>query len=118
MIRNDIIKQLLTKTILCRDCLHAMKLVEVPPLHVGDGLGWGCEAFWLCLNDNCKTFIISFKSVKKQYGKLGGYRCMQLPNENYQSVMMVMSKDAFTGSIIKDVEPDQQDLINRLEHGI
>lgn len=118
MIRNDIIKELLTKTIICNDCQCKMKLVESPPLHVGDGLGWGCEAFWLCLNDKCEIFVKSFDSVKKHYGKLGGYRNMQLPNENYQSVMMVMSKDAFTGSIIKEVEPDQQELISRLEYGL
>ena len=119
MIDKENIRKLLKQIKFCESCGERMDLVESPPLNVGDGLGWGCEAFWLCLNNECPTFIKSWLTVKKNYGKMAGYRVMQLPNENYQSVMMVGSGEAYTGSIIKEFEDEiDPQLLLRLESGM
>ena len=88
----------------CPHCNTKLSCCSVPPFHVGDGLGWGCEVFFVCLNDECSLFANGWKHIDSQYGKVGSYRYMKLPNEKKGSAMMVVSKMAFTGSIL---DPDQ-----------
>jgi len=88
---------------ICPNCKTRMTACEVPPVHVGDGLGWGSEVLFICLNDDCPTFTGGWKKVDVNYGHKGTYRNMQLPGSTEQNVMMVASKIAFTGSII-DIE--------------
>lgn len=89
---------------ICPDCSAKMSCCEVPPVHVGDGLGWGAEVFFICLNDECPTFKGGWGKVEVNYGHKGTFRCMQLPGSTEQNVMMVASKIAFTGSVI---DPEQ-----------
>jgi len=84
----------------CPNCNARMSACEAPPVHVGDGLGWGSEILFICLNDDCPTFTGGWKKVDVNYGHKGTFRNMQLPGSTEQNVMMVASKDAFTGSII------------------
>ena len=69
-------------------------------MHVGDGLGWGSEVLFICLNDDCPTFVNGWKYIEEQYGHSGSYRYMKLPGEGKGEVLMVGSKDAFTGCVI------------------
>ncbi len=87
----------------CPDCDSQMSCCEVPPVHVGDGLGWGAEVMFICLNDECPTFKGGWQKIEVNYGHKGSFRNMQLPGSKELNVMMVASKDAFTGSI---VDPD------------
>lgn len=84
----------------CPDCHTKMSCCEVPPVHVGDGLGWGSEVLFICLNDECPTFKGGWEKVDVNYGHKATFRSMQLPGSTEQNVMMVASKIAFTGSII------------------
>ncbi|MEA3466786.1 MAG: zinc ribbon domain-containing protein [Thermodesulfobacteriota bacterium] len=84
----------------CPDCKSTMSCCEVPPVHVGDGLGWGSEVFFICLNDDCPVFKGGWEKIDVNYGHKGSFRNMQLPGSRELNVMMVASKDAFTGSII------------------
>lgn len=84
----------------CPDCKGTMSCCEVPPVHVGDGLGWGSEVFFICLNDECPTFKGGWQKVEVNYGHKGSFRNMQLPGSTELNVMMVASQIAFTGSIV------------------
>ncbi len=85
---------------ICPHCNQEMTLCNAPPVHVGDGLGWGCEYLFICLNDECKLFVDGWEYIENQYGHLGSYRYMRMPNSNESYNMMVGSRLAFTGSIV------------------
>ena len=89
---------------ICPDCDITMTPCEVPPVHVGDGLGWGAEIFFICLNNECPTFKGGWKKVDINYGHKGSFRNMQLPGSKELNVMMVASEIAFTGSILDPEE--------------
>jgi hypothetical protein len=70
---------------------------------VGDGLGWGTEIFYVCLNDECKLFVNGWKSIENLYGHVGSYRYMLLPGSKKGEAMMVAGHQAFKGSEV-DIE--------------
>lgn len=84
----------------CPHCEQRMSLCHAPPIHVGDGLGWGSEFMFICLNDDCPLFIRGWEYIENQYGHHGSYRFMQLPDSKEAITMMVGSKDAFKGSVV------------------
>ncbi len=84
----------------CPHCNRELSCCEAPPIHVGDGLGWGSEILYICLNDECKLFVNGWKQIEEKYGHSSSYRYMQLPGSNEANVMMVGSEDAFKGSVI------------------
>lgn len=87
----------------CPHCSGDLALCHAPPVHVGDGLGWGSEYLFICLNDSCPLFVKGWDYIANQYGHVGSYRYMELPNSKEKYSMMVVTKDAFTGSIV-DIE--------------
>lgn len=93
---------------ICPDCNAKMSCCEAPPVHVGDGLGWGSEVLFICLNDKCPTFTGGWGKVEANYGHKATYRSMQLPGSTEQNVMMVASQIAFTGSIINPEDMREQ----------
>jgi hypothetical protein len=88
----------------CPHCDARLTLCHAPPIHVGDGLGWGSEYLFICLNDECSLFINGWKNIENNYGHVGSYRHMELPNGSESYNMMVASKEAFTGSIVDPEE--------------
>lgn len=87
----------------CPHCKKQLTCCNVPPFHVGDGLGWGSEYMYICLNNDCSLFVNGWKHIEEQYGHTSSYRYMQLPGEKKGTPMMVASKDAFCGCEV-DVE--------------
>jgi hypothetical protein len=87
----------------CPHCSGDLILCHAPPVHVGDGLGWGSEYLFICLNDSCPLFVKGWDHIANQYGHVGSYRYMELPNSKEKYSMMVVTKEAFTGSIV-DIE--------------
>lgn len=85
---------------ICPNCNTKMSCCEAPPVHVGDGLGWGSEVLFICLNNECSVFKNGWQHIELQYGHKGSYRCMELPGSKEKNVMMVASEYAFTGSEI------------------
>jgi hypothetical protein len=85
---------------ICDKCNTKMSCCEAPPVHVGDGLGWGSEVLFICLNNECPVFKNGWQHIELQYGHKGSYRCMELPGSQEKNVMMVASEYAFTGSEI------------------
>ena len=41
----------------CPHCSGDLTLCHSPSVHVGDGLGWGSEYLFICLNDSCPLFV-------------------------------------------------------------
>lgn len=83
----------------CPHCQTRLSCCTTPPFHVGDGLGWGSDVFFVCLNDECSLFVNGWKHVEVQYGQTASFRYMILPGEKEGGPMMVGSKSAFTGTI-------------------
>jgi len=77
-------------------------------MHVGDGLGWGTDVFFICLNDDCSLFVNGWQHIENQYGKVGSYRYMLLPGEKKGTPMMVGSRIAFTGNEINLEQMQEQ----------
>ncbi len=87
----------------CPHCKERLSCCNTPPMHVGDGLGWGTDVFFVCLNDECSLYKDGWAYVEEQYGQVSSFRYMLLPGEKKGTPMMVGSPIAFTGSI---VDPD------------
>jgi hypothetical protein len=87
----------------CPHCQERMSCCEAPPVHVGDGLGWGSEVLFICLNDECSLFLNGWDQIDRQYGHHASYRYMELPGSKESNVMMVGNADAFKGSVIDPV---------------
>lgn len=85
---------------ICPHCNGKMDCCEAPQFHVGDGLGWGSEALFICLNDSCPLFINGWDQIEVQYGHRASYRYMELPGSKESNLMMVGNEMAFKGSII------------------
>ena len=87
----------------CPHCNGNLTLCNAPAVHVGDGLGWGSEYLFICLNDTCPLFVKGWDYIENQYGHVGSYRYMETPNSKESYTMMVVGREAFTGSIV-DIE--------------
>lgn len=81
----------------CPHCNTKLSCCQCPPIHVGDGLGWGTEVFFICLNDECKLFVNGWQQCSEIYGHSASCRYALLPGEKEGITMMVGSKEAFTG---------------------
>ena len=84
----------------CPHCQTELTLCHAPAIHVGDGLGWGSEYLFICLNDNCSLYTRGWDFIEQQYGHVGSYRYMEIPNSKESYSMMVGGQGAFTGSIV------------------
>ncbi len=93
----------LSEEYFCPHCESRLTCCNVPPFHVGDGLGWGSEFMYICLNDECSLYVNGWKHVEEQYGHSSSYRYMLLPGESKGTPIMVGSPDAFKGCEV-DIE--------------
>jgi hypothetical protein len=84
----------------CPNCNTRLSPCETPPFHIGDGLGWGAEVMFVCLNDECPPYVKGWKHIEAAYGHVGSYRYMRLANEEKGELMMVGNQMAFTGSVL------------------
>ncbi len=87
----------------CPHCKIRLTCCNCPPIHVGDGLGWGTEIFFVCLNDECSLYKNGWEHVEAQYGHCASFRFVLLPGEKKGTPMCVGSSEAFTGSAV-DIE--------------
>lgn len=84
----------------CPNCQTRLSPCETPPFHIGDGLGWGAEVMFVCLNDQCPPYVKGWDHIEAAYGHVGSYRYMRLANEKKGELMMVGNQMAFTGSVL------------------
>lgn len=84
----------------CPHCKEELSCCEAPPIHIGDGLGWGSEILFICLNDSCSVFLKGWDQIEAQYGHHSSYRYMELPDSKEKNYMMVGNVDAFKACVI------------------
>jgi len=94
----------------CPHCKKQLSCCHAPPFHVGDGLGWGSEILFICLNDNCSLYVNGWKFIEEQFGHVSSYRYMLVPGEKEGTTMMVAGKDAFKDS---EVDPESIKMQNK-----
>ncbi len=99
----------------CPHCKQTMSLCESPPIHVGDGLGWGSDVLFICLNDACPLFLKGWEQIEHQYGHHASYRYMEVPGSPEGNCMMVGNSDAFKACIVNKEELKNQNARYRQE---
>lgn len=102
MLRRDL--SYLDEVHTCPHCKKKMSCCEAPPIHIGDGLGWGSEVLFICLHDDCSLFLNGWDRIEEKYGHHASYRYMELPDSKEGNLMMVGNSDAFKGSVIDPQE--------------
>ncbi len=86
----------------CPHCGEEMKLWEIPPIAVGDGLGWDSPYMYVCFNNDCPLFVEGWKNLWENYAQHASYRCIKSPNSKNFEVMPVFSSVGGQGQIIDD----------------
>ena len=94
----------------CPHCNQTLSCCEAPPVHIGDGLGWGSEILYICLNDHCSVFLRGWDQIEAKFGHHASYRYMQIPDSNESNVMMVGNADAFKASVIDPKAIEKQNI--------
>lgn len=92
----------------CPHCSQKLSCCEAPPIHIGDGLGWGSDVLFICLNDACSVFLNGWDKIEAQYGHHASYRYMELPDSKEKNYMMVGNSDAFKACVINKEELKSQ----------
>ncbi|MGW8193285.1 MAG: zinc ribbon domain-containing protein [Desulforhopalus sp.] len=93
---------------ICPHCKETLSCCEAPPIHIGDGLGWGSEVLFICLNDSCSLFLRGWDKIESQYGHHASYRYMELPGSKEANLMMVGNADAFKACVIDKATLEKQ----------
>ncbi len=95
----------------CPHCGAEMNLWEVPPITVGDGLGWGAPFLFLCFNDDCPLYQEGWGHMKETYAHTASYRCMNYPGTEQYELIPVFSDQGGRGQIIDDQALIEQEAI-------
>ncbi|MFP4667664.1 MAG: zinc ribbon domain-containing protein [Desulfosalsimonas sp.] len=86
----------------CPHCGQEMKIWEIPPIAVGDGLGWDSPYMYVCFNDECPLFIEGWDNLWENYAQHASYRCIKSPHSSNFEIMPVFSSMGGQGQIIDD----------------
>ncbi len=95
----------------CPQCNQEMSLWEVPPISVGDGLGWGEPFLFICFNDECPSFVQGWDHIKENYAHTASYRCMNYPGTDNFDFMPVYSRHGAKGQVIDTLAMAQQEAL-------
>ena len=84
----------------CPHCGEEMNIWEVPPVAVGDGLGWGTPYLYLCFNDDCPYFVKGWEWMKTQYQQKASYRHRYDPQTGETGPVPVWSVNALKNRVV------------------
>jgi hypothetical protein len=117
--KEQVLERILTNPIpKCPHCGEEMNLWEVPPITVGDGLGWGTPYLYICFNDNCSCYQQGWDHLKKNYAQTASYRCMNYPGTETFEILPVFSSMGGRGQVIDDqVLAEQEALKEAIKKG-
>jgi len=102
----------------CPHCGTEMNLWEVPPMNVGDGLGWGAPFLFLCFNDDCPLYQEGWGHMKENYAHTASYRCMNYPGTEQYELIPVFSNQGGRGQIIDDdIMAEQEAIKEAIKNG-
>lgn len=107
--KEDVLQKVLgMKKPSCPHCGQEMKIWEVPPINVGDGLGWGTPYLFLCFNDDCPLYRQGWDHMQETYSHRASYRCFNYPGTHQFELIPVFSPVGGQGQLI-----DEQELAER-----
>jgi len=95
----------------CPHCEVEMRIWEVPPINVGDGLGWGEPYLFLCFNDDCKLYKRGWDDLEENYAQKASYRCFCYPSSGKFEVMPVFSPQGGRGQEIDEQVLAEQEML-------
>jgi len=95
----------------CPHCGETMKLWEVPPINVSDGLGWGEPFLFLCFNDECPLYTQGWKDMEENFAQRASMRCLNYPGTEQFECMPVFSSMGGQGQIIEDETLAQEEIL-------
>ena len=102
----------------CPHCGEEMNLWEVPPVNVGDGLGWGTPYLYICFNDNCSCYQQGWDHMKENYAQSASYRSMNYPGTETFEIIPVFSSMGGRAQVIDDqVLAEQEALKEAIKKG-
>ena len=102
----------------CPHCGTEMNLWEVPPMNVGDGLGWGAPFLFLCFNDECPLYRQGWEHMMENYAHTASYRCMNYPGTEQYELIPVFSNQGGRGQIIdEEVMAEQEAIKEAIKNG-
>ena len=102
----------------CPHCEEEMNLWEVPPITVGDGLGWGTPYLFLCFNDDCPLYRQGWGHMKETYAHTASYRCMNYPGTQQFELIPVFSNQGGRAQIIDEqMLAEQEALKEAIKNG-
>ncbi|MGD9016413.1 MAG: zinc ribbon domain-containing protein [Desulfobacterales bacterium] len=110
--REQVLERVLEmKKPVCPHCDTEMSLWEVPPISVGDGLGWGEPFLFICFNDECPSFVQGWDHIKENYAHTASYRCMNYPGTENFDFMPVYSRHGAKGQVIDSLAVAKQEAL-------
>lgn len=95
----------------CPHCGETMKIWEVPPINVGDGLGWGSPYLFLCFNDDCPLYKKGWENMMENYAQRASYRCFNYPGTTQFELMPVFSSMGGQGQVIDENVLMEQEIL-------
>jgi ribosomal protein L37AE/L43A len=96
---------------LCPHCNKEMSLWEVPPINMGDGLGWGEPYLFVCFNDECPLYLKGWDDVQENVGHNASYRCMCYPSSGKFECIPVFGKAGGAGQVVDDQVLAQEEIL-------
>lgn len=103
---------------LCPHCKEQMNIWEVPPINVGDGLGWGTPFLFMCFNDDCPLYKKGWDNLMENYAHNASYRCINYPGSDQFELMPVFSAVGGSGQVIDErVLAEQEVLKENIKKG-
>ncbi len=110
--KEEVLEKILSeKKPKCPNCGMEMNLWEVPPVPVGDGLGWGTPYLFLCFNDECPMYKQGWDNIKENYAHSASYRCMCYPGTEQFECIPVFSPMGAKGQVIDEQVLLEQELL-------
>jgi len=86
----------------CPHCGQEMSIWEVPPIPMGDGLGWGTPYLFVCFNDACRIYENGWENISENFGHNASYRCICYPGTDSLEIMPVFGESGAKGQIVDD----------------
>lgn len=93
----------------CPHCTKEMTLWEVPPMAMGDGLGWGTPFLFVCFNDDCPSYRGGWDNLKETMEQVASYRCINSPGSTNFEYMPVFSPEGGTGQVLDNEEMERRE---------
>ena len=110
--KEQVLERILTQSKpKCPHCGEEMNLWEVPPVNVGDGLGWGTPYLYICFNDNCPCYEQGWDHMKENYAQSASYRSMNYPGTETFEIRPVFSPMGGRGQVIDDQALAQEEAL-------